>query len=392
MFFCQKPDFGYWQVAMKATCVSCGTMAISFPTASWFTAQSSCHSIFWRHDQDFHKGGNPIQGGKASDDPRWPDSPLWRKAIPTTQANLSPHHPISVWPHCGNECQLVPVQPSHGADHHKEPKFQEPSRESRRSIKFQWPRKPRSWGPFWKPRKCQAPPKKGDSIHAWKQPAMVGDYYSQGPWCPVLAVRQKTNQRWLVHRDGARIHCSGGRTFERSIQDGFADGNQVDQECQDCTIGELFAIAVFAYEEGKVHQQPSTHQRQHALPCGILHAMLCSALFCSHCFIWHSKALDHNSHAQPWFKPSCPGSKPCVHPMHCGVNTWFAPSVGRLGGVDGSRPLPRACQQEPQAVAHLWLQERLDAFFHQVTITKGLRYPCQFKTRGSSRWNLIFPV
>ena len=27
------------------------------------------------------------------------------------------------------------------------------------------------------------------------------------------------------------------------------------------------------------------HQRQHALPCGILHAMLCSALFCSHCLI-----------------------------------------------------------------------------------------------------------
>ena len=256
-FFCQKPDFGHWQVAMKATCVSCGTMAISFPTASWFTAQSSCHSIIGRHDQNFHKGGNPIQGGKASDDPRWPDSPLWRKAIPTTQANLSPHHPISVWPHCGNECQLVPVQPSLGADHHKESKFQEPNRESRRSIKFQWPRKPRSWGPFWKPRKCQAPPKKGDSIHAWKQPAMVGDYYSQGPWCPVLAVRQKTNQRWLVHRDGARIHCSGGRTFERSIQDGFADGNQVDQEGQDCTIGELFAIAVFAYEKRKVHQQPS---------------------------------------------------------------------------------------------------------------------------------------
>ena len=108
VFFCQKPDFGHWQVAMKATCVSCGTMAISFPTASWFTAQSSCHSIFWRHDQNLHKGGNPIQGGKASDDPRWPDSPLWRKAIPTTQANLSPHHPISVWPHCGNECQLCP--------------------------------------------------------------------------------------------------------------------------------------------------------------------------------------------------------------------------------------------------------------------------------------------
>ena len=92
-FFCQKPDFGHWQFAMKAKCVSCGTMAISFPTASWFTAQSSCHSIIGRHDQNFHKGGNPIQGGKASDDPRWPSHPGNKMLLLT---NLSIH-----WFHIG---------------------------------------------------------------------------------------------------------------------------------------------------------------------------------------------------------------------------------------------------------------------------------------------------
>ena len=97
------------------------------------------------------------------------------------------------------------------------------------------------------------------------------------------------------------------------------------------------------------------------------------------CFLWSIGSKPAPStlcfYIARWSHAWCTGGKPCVHPMHCGVNTWFAPSVGRLGGVDGSRPLPRACQQEPQAVAHLWLQETLDAFFHQVTITKGLRLP-----------------
>ena len=196
------------------------------------------------------------------------------------------------------------------------------------------------------------------------------------------------NWRQFCWKDGAEkiIYCM-------QKPDGHLCPATLASSCLTCiaTHGH-FAFALPSPPLAPSQPAMATHQRQHALPCGILHAMLCSALFCSHCFIWHSKALDHNSHAQPWFKPSCPGSKPCVHPMHCGVNTWFAPSVGRLGGVDGSRPLPRACQQEPQAVAHLWLQETLDAFFLEVTITKGLRYPCQFKTRGSSRWNLIFPV